>query len=254
MKLIKSGIIVMIILFLSCGATENKMAEDQKNAGVITYNVKQLYNPVEVDSSKRKTDEMSFTLEKRLHKQAENAKKLLSNLTYTLKFNTERAQFALADIMVSDHDTESLQTALSLSDSKNTYTLDLTKETGYKHSELGNKKYLVKQEDFDWQLEEETKEIAGFVCKKATTKVQRNEDSTIEVTAWYAPDINYNYGPKGYHGLPGLILAIEEHGYYFYPEKIDLDAKTIKIKKPKGTVVSTEEYEALMDDYYGDFD
>ena len=35
---------------------------------------------------------------------------------------------------------------------------------------------------------------------------------TIEVTAWYTPEIPINQGPADYWGLPGLILEVN---FYF---------------------------------------
>lgn len=57
----------------------------------------------------------------------------------------------------------------------------------------------------DWQLEEGTRLIGDYVCRKAT----RELDSGLLLTAWYAEAIPVPDGPRGYHGLPGLILEVE---------------------------------------------
>lgn len=65
-------------------------------------------------------------------------------------------------------------------------------------------------EIYDWELQEETKEILGYRCKKATTTLERI-GLQLEIVAWYAPEIEVSDGPRDYRGLPGLILEIESN-------------------------------------------
>lgn len=56
-----------------------------------------------------------------------------------------------------------------------------------------------------WQIEDETKQIAGYSCQKATTTFKgRNYE------AWFCPDIPLSYGPWKLNGLPGLILSAQD--------------------------------------------
>jgi len=55
--------------------------------------------------------------------------------------------------------------------------------------------------ELKWRITDETKDISGFACIKATT-VYRGR----EWTAWFTPQIAAPYGPWKLHGLPGLIL------------------------------------------------
>lgn len=54
---------------------------------------------------------------------------------------------------------------------------------------------------FEWQLEDERREICGHVCRKATTKFRGRT-----WVAWYAEKILVKGGPWKLRGLPGLIL------------------------------------------------
>lgn len=68
----------------------------------------------------------------------------------------------------------------------------------------GEKKfYLIKEDlpEFDWNIENETKEILGYQVQRATTHFRGRE---YEV--WFAPAINLQDGPWKFYGLPGLIL------------------------------------------------
>ena len=57
----------------------------------------------------------------------------------------------------------------------------------------------------DWKLvPNETREIAGFNCRKAVGKIF----DSVYVFAFYTDEIIVSGGPMGIHGLPGMILGI----------------------------------------------
>ena len=57
----------------------------------------------------------------------------------------------------------------------------------------------------DWKLvPNETREIAGFVCRKAQTIIF----DSVYVFAFYTDEITVSGGPMGIHGLPGMILGV----------------------------------------------
>lgn len=63
--------------------------------------------------------------------------------------------------------------------------------------------YLVEDPDYtiDWNITQDTMNIEGMTCYKATTKFRgRNW------TAWFNPDLPFQAGPWKLHGLPGLIV------------------------------------------------
>jgi len=101
-----------------------------------------------------------------------------------------------------------------------------------------------------WTLTQESKTIRGYLCYKATsTLVTKNSVGTFykPVIAWYAPKLPVPYGPKGYGGLPGLILQLTEGDFTFYVSKLTLNPKKqVVIKKPtKGKKVSEGEFLAI---------
>lgn len=67
------------------------------------------------------------------------------------------------------------------------------------------KTYLTKDslKNLTWKINGETREIAGFECKKAVTTIL---DSVV-VVAFYTDEITPSAGPMGFHGLPGAILG-----------------------------------------------
>ena len=79
---------------------------------------------------------------------------------------------------------------------------------------------------------DETKEILGYNCQKATCKFRgRNYE------VWYSPDIPMNGGLWKFSGLPGLILMANDaqHQFEFICEKIEKNSVPI-VKNDKDNV------------------
>lgn len=150
--------------------------------------------------------------------------------------------------------------------------------------EFMGKEFLVVDSlpKLNWKLEQETKQIGGYNCFKATAVKQasktdfrnfrpKNNDKKdeakktsgdtktnfednfeipkeITVTAWYTPEIPVNQGPENYWGLPGLILEVNDGKTVILCSKIVLNAKEKAEIKPskKGKVVSQKEYDETV--------
>lgn len=77
-----------------------------------------------------------------------------------------------------------------------------------KHYESIFGENYVYEEDiptFDWKFTDETDEICGYKCRKATAEFRGRTWN-----AWYAEDIPVDNGPFKFGGLPGLILKVED--------------------------------------------
>ena len=68
---------------------------------------------------------------------------------------------------------------------------------------IGLRDYRVSTEipKIDWEIHDDTKDIQGIICQKATGWYKGRE-----YIAWFAPSIPFPYGPWKINGLPGLIL------------------------------------------------
>lgn len=73
--------------------------------------------------------------------------------------------------------------------------------------------YSSDWKDMQWEFSSESPvRILGYACSKARTSYAGRE-----YTAWYAPDLPAAYGPYKFHGLPGLILKVEDsNGMYVW--------------------------------------
>ncbi|WP_299607800.1 GLPGLI family protein [uncultured Aquimarina sp.] len=106
------------------------------------------------------------------------------------------------------------------------------------------RKFLIDEtlEPQEWELTEETKKIDQYRCYKAILK---NSDKKVE--AWYTNEIKAPYGPKGYYGLPGLILELKEGKKKVSFDKVSLfPSESIIINPPtEGEKINREELEGL---------
>ena len=136
-------------------------------------------------------------------------------------------------------------------------------------------------QNLQWQISNETKKIGQYLCIKATCiknvdefdwrsmrgkkpkksndQSVENKDSksvtddievpkTINVVAWYTPQIPVSHGPGEFWGLPGLILEVSADQTSILCSKIIINPKEkIEIEAPdKGRVISREDYNATV--------
>ena len=150
------------------------------------------------------------------------------------------------------------------------------------------KSFLIKDEipELQWEVTNETKMIGAYMAIKARAVKQvkandfsmmrrrgrRGQDTekdqdkqkvdslktnpvdelempkTIEVTAWFTPQIPVGHGPGEYAGLPGLILELNADRTTLLCSKIVMNPKDLPtIEAPdKGTVVTQDDFETIV--------
>ncbi len=72
--------------------------------------------------------------------------------------------------------------------------------------EMMGKEFSIKDSipEIKWKVDvANQRDILGYTCMRAITTVD-----TIEVVAWWTPQIQTSYGPDGFGGLPGAVLAL----------------------------------------------
>lgn len=74
-----------------------------------------------------------------------------------------------------------------------------------------------------WQIEEDTLTIIGFLCQKATCHFRGRD-----YVAWFASEIPYSCGPWKFGGLPGLILKIANRDNLYSFEAISISSQKSK--------------------------
>lgn len=93
---------------------------------------------------------------------------------------------------------------------------------------FSNKTYFIRDTTkYDWEISNEQKIIDNRICFKASTIEKKLINGKVVnnfITAWFCPEIPISFGPKGFDGLPGLILELSD-------DKVTLVAKTITKKE-----------------------
>lgn len=71
-----------------------------------------------------------------------------------------------------------------------------------------------------WRIEQETRKIAGWECRKAVGRIQ----DSVYVVAFYCPEIVTQGGPELFTGLPGMILGLAIPRFYttWFATKVEI--------------------------------
>lgn len=102
---------------------------------------------------------------------------------------------------------------------------------------VGSKFYVADSiPQIEWKLSNESRQIAGFNCRKAVGKIM----DSVYVFAFYTDEINISGGPCSISGLPGMILGLTIPRMYtsFIATKVIVngvnvaDIKPVEAKKP----------------------
>lgn len=237
----------------------------QKFQGIATYHSasKMQFQFADEHGQNQITDEMQKQFNKQMQKE------------YTLTFNLTESTWK---------EVESLDGGgVTMGSSGGTMVMTMGSSNGimYKNSaearyeqeaNVFGKPFLIKDQltSYEWQLTGNTKKIGNYNCQEAVyqqiserraftfaTKDQAPEErqmetfkDTVNITAWFTPEIPVSHGPDDYWGLPGLILEVNNGRTTLVCSKVVLNPEDgIELKMPsKGQVVTREEYQKIHDD------
>jgi GLPGLI family protein len=88
------------------------------------------------------------------------------------------------------------------------------------------KEYLTKNKCHNYTIKNKSEIINGYSCMLAITY----DKAGNEIKIWFTPEINTNFGPVKFCGLPGLIISIDAYAY------------TVNLKKIKETNQPIDRY------------
>lgn len=224
------------------------------------------------------TPEMQKSMEERMKKMLEK--------TFILNFDKSASIYKEEEKLESPGQQGGFRVMVSsMMGGGGTFYKDVKTKSYTVDKEFMGKEFLVVDSlpKLNWKLEQETKQIGGYNCYKATavkepsktdfrnfrpkktddkkdeTKKTSGETKTnfsdnfelpkeVVVTAWYTPEIPVNQGPENYWGLPGLILEINDGSTTILCSKVVLNAKDKVDIKPskKGKVVTQKDYDETV--------
>lgn len=98
-----------------------------------------------------------------------------------------------------------------------------------------------------WRLTADTRNIAGYDCRKAVGIV----DDTLAIFAFYTDELLVRGGPESVHGLPGTILGVGVPRLHttWFATKVEVNGVNLATVKPvtKGKKVSRSQLMTQLD-------
>src|SRR5699024_2268256 len=214
----------------------------QIQSGEVIYKVRPPESVVEfIDTTKKDPDFKKWIL-KEYHK----IKQAAPYLTYTLKFNKKEALFDRPETMANENGMD-LNHVAQATGAIGIYYNNASSQQRIHQQEFHEKYWRIQSGKVNWKIQKETKDIQGYTCRKATAEVTYfnhiRSKKKRKAVAWFCPELPFQFGPKGYGGLPVLILELDVNQYTFYADKIELQESDRPIKKPaKGKLISTRDF------------
>ncbi len=95
---------------------------------------------------------------------------------------------------------------MALVNQNNTILTDLQTKTFIGQKLVFDEAFLIRDSTrkITWKITDETREIAGFTCRRANAIVL----DSVYVVAFYCDQIPVSGGPESFSGLPGMILGL----------------------------------------------
>ena len=147
------------------------------------------------------------------------------HLDFVLNCSKNKSTFELIENLKLKDSFAYQAAAISISNNYRKYYSDNNlKLKGYRDGEGNN--VVLEHGKPHWKITTESKMVNTYKCYKATAidsalNYKTKKYIIQNITAWFSPEIPYNFGPMGWDGLPGLVLeASKSEKNYFIAEKI----------------------------------
>ena len=238
-------------------------------AGTLTLNA-QNFQGIATYQSARKMGGMSIKgdgMSPEMEKQLQESLKKMAQKEYELKFNLTESTWAEVESLEGAPAASAGGVVMRFSSGGGVKYKNTADNLFLNETEVFSKPFLVESElkNREWQLTNETKKIGNYTAQKAIFSeiVERtvisfdNDDKeskvtsdTINLEAWFTPEIPVSQGPDDFWGLPGLIMEISDGKTTYLCTKVILNPEDgVKIKKPsKGKKVTPEEIKVIRDE------
>lgn len=158
----------------------------------------------------------------------------------TLIFSGDKSLYTPVE---DDNQSDAFWFSMPMANQINTVYIDLNQGRDIVKKQVFEQTYLVSDttRKIHWKITDETREIAGYTCRRANAIVM----DSIYVVAFYTDKIHVSGGPENFTGLPGMILGLaipHENVTWFATKVTDMvvDEKSITPPKKGKPVNQTE--------------
>lgn len=232
-------LITILLAFLSLTAS------GQENHGIAKYALIEDYSNLGESMLDTIQDESIKKIILAMREQSTN----YDTIYFNLRFKSNISYFKSEEEVVPD----GLNIYEIVASTMGEFYVDVEGGTSISLHELDGVYFRIEDDLFNvkWELTDEKRNINGYDCNKAITsytEIRKNGiEQTYPVIAWYKDGLLEGHGPKGYGGLPGIIIELE-----FNPlsslklERIDFNEEFSIDKPTKGKKVTKEEYNAYV--------
>ena len=211
-------------------------------------NIKVKYKVLASEGSLENSEMVKNSKVPELYKGIDNA---LITLDYELDANKTNAHFYLKEGLSLNEKATRIATIFA---GRDEIYINKTDEIFIKvKNDNGEKLFISYVPLKNWSLTNESKDIEGFTCYKATiektVRIKKDVFKTHTVTAWYCPTIPFSFGPKEYGDLPGIILELQDNKVTYIAYKIDLNISKINnlVIDLKSKIITEGEFNEIVD-------
>ena len=188
----------------------------QEIGGKITYKAKNL-SAEDRYAKYKESDPETYRHFMAVSQQIAEAK---AQLIYTLDFNSKAAVFIAEPILGKGNNI-----AGGFQRDTGIYYNSIDEQKRFHQTELKRELYIVEHDPLKWQITGETKKVGEYTAVRAVSsqifyRFGEKENLIQDIEAWFVPEIPVSFGPKGYGGLPGLIVDITVAGERLYATNI----------------------------------
>jgi GLPGLI family protein len=178
------------------------------------------------------------------------------------QYKKTQPQFKVAKSTLKFGDNKTLFTPAPVTDPPNNYFMipPMSEQNNIVYSDLGtnistSQKKLMGEvflvtdtiRKIKWKITDETREIAGYTCRRANAVVM----DSIYVVAFYTDKIPVSGGPESFTGLPGMILSLvlpNEHVRWDATKITDMAVPATEIvPQKKGKAVNNKSLQTTLE-------
>lgn len=179
--------------------------------------------------------------------------------SFVQQYKSSKPQFGISNYTLLFNDTSSVYSPnhnlpnlpeVSLLMTQNIVYSDLNTRTSISRKKAVDDEFLVidSMRKVKWKITDETKQIAGFTCRRANAIIM----DSVYVVAFYTDQIVPRSGPESFSGLPGMILGVAlpyEHMSWFATHVISKTISNKQLQPPgNGKKVKNDEFLKLLKD------
>lgn len=164
----------------------------------------------------------------------------------TLGFTKDKSLYKFSEINESGNSNFISNDALA--DLKNTTATDFRTGISATQKNIYDAIYLVKDSvrKINWKITDETREIAGYDCRRANAIIM----DSVYVVAYYTSQIAVSGGPESFTGLPGMILGLalpHENITWFATKVTETTLPEKELSPPgKGKIVDNKTLKSIL--------